>query len=320
MKTASRLIRAAVQRDVSLLAEPAQSDYFRKASITPLPVAELIASGSGAQAEMLATFVESSLFNLSRGWNAVPSNTPVLAASALPTMRWTGENKPIACSVPNFDQVLLQAINKIGGIVPVTRDAARLGGNSFEVWLENACLQAANAALNEALLDPNNDGTDESPAAITHGAAALVSVGNPIDDLQALVQDFAGDLSRAILVTDHATAIALDAHLGARGQYLSERLPLFAVRGSPRASAGGQITLVDPATVAVAFAGVEFVASENAAIQVDTAPDDPAAAATVMISGFHQNLAFYRLVVQLEWRRLVTGAVRYVTGAAYTGA
>lgn len=317
MKQASRLIRAAVQRDPTLLDD---RNYNYKAAVTPLPGAELIASGNGSEAELLTTWVQSSLFNLSRGWYVVPSNTPILAASVVPTMRWTGEGKPFACSAPNFDQTQLQAVRKIGGIVPVTLDAARRGGNSFEVWVENSCLQAANHAANVALLDPTNDGTGDAPAAITHNAVGIASGGNPIDDLQALVEEFEGDLSRSILVTDHATAIAIDSHLGARGQFLSERLPLFAVRGSPRDTSGGQLTLIDPAAIAVAFASAEFVASENAAIQLDSVPDDPASATTVYVSGFTQNLMFFRLMVHLEWKRLLPGAVRYVTGAAYTGA
>lgn len=315
-KSATRLVRATVQRDPTLLHD---RNYNIKA-VPPLPVAELIASGNGAQAELLTEFVDLSLFNAAPGFYIVPADTPFLAASAQPTMEFTGEGKPFGCSVPNFDQFALQAIRKIGGVVPVTLGAARRGGSAFEVWLENACLQAANRAANAALLDPSNDGTSDAPAAITHGATGIASSGNPIDDLAALVEDFEGDLLRSILVTDPATALAIDARLGARGQYLSVRLPLLAVRGSPRDSSGGQITLIDPGAVAVAFADAQFVGSENAAIQLESSPDSPATASTVFVSGFQQNLMFYRLVVQLEWRRLLPDAVRYVTGARYSGA
>ena len=59
--------------------------------------------------------------------------------------------------------------------------------------------------------------------------------------------------------------------------------------------------------------GFDVSISENALLELDSAPTEPTAAATVMTSLYQQNLWAVRVIRWLAYLRAQTGAVSYMT-------
>ena len=74
-----------------------------------------------------------------------------------------------------------------------------------------------------------------------------------------------------------------------------------------------QITLVDAANILYSDdGGFDVSISNQAAIEMDSAPTDPPVAATVITSLFQRNLFGVRVLRWLAYLRAQTGAVAYM--------
>ena len=58
-------------------------------------------------------------------------------------------------------------------------------------------------------------------------------------------------------------------------------------------------------------------ASNQASLQMDSAPADPPVANTVMVSLWQMNMVGIRAERFINWTKRRAGAVQYITGAAY---
>ena len=58
-------------------------------------------------------------------------------------------------------------------------------------------------------------------------------------------------------------------------------------------------------------------ASNQASLQMDTAPTNPPTATTVMVSLWQMNMVGIRAERFINWTKRRAGAVQYITGAAY---
>jgi hypothetical protein len=77
-----------------------------------------------------------------------------------------------------------------------------------------------------------------------------------------------------------------------------------------------QITLVDCSNILYSDAGgIDITASDEATIQMDSAPTDPAVAATVFTSLWDNNLWAVKVSRWLAYLRAQSGAVVYMTVA-----
>jgi hypothetical protein len=95
----------------------------------------------------------------------------------------------------------------------------------------------------------------------------------------------------------------------------SESVP--AEGGSP---AGNRIILVKPSEILVADeGGVLLDVSREASVQMNTTPDNPATASTVMVSFWQNNLVGLRAERFINWVRRRSEAVVVIEGAIYVG-
>jgi hypothetical protein len=86
-------------------------------------------------------------------------------------------------------------------------------------------------------------------------------------------------------------------------------IPLVLSANSPQ-----QVTLLDAAHILYSDeGGIELDTTDEATIQMDTAPTDPAVAATVFTSLRENNLWAVRCTRWIAWLRAQTGAVVYMT-------
>ena len=76
--------------------------------------------------------------------------------------------------------------------------------------------------------------------------------------------------------------------------------------------------MLDASQILIADEGdVEVTASNSALVQLDSAPAEPTAASTVLISLFQRNLTGLKIVRRINWVRAATTAVRYISAASY---
>jgi hypothetical protein len=57
--------------------------------------------------------------------------------------------------------------------------------------------------------------------------------------------------------------------------------------------------------------------SREASVQMDSAPTNPPAAATVLVSLWQMNMVGIRAERFINWKKRRTGAVQYIDGANY---
>jgi HK97 family phage major capsid protein len=94
----------------------------------------------------------------------------------------------------------------------------------------------------------------------------------------------------------------------------SENVP--STGGSP--TDGYAIILASTKDIVIADDGnVTIDASREASLQMDTAPDSPATASTIMVSMFQQNMTAIRAERYINWGKRRTGAVQFIQNAKY---
>ena len=182
-----------------------------------------------------------------------------------------------------------------------------------------------------SFLDPANAGVlDVSPASVTNGVSAVTSSGNPATDLVELISAFEGDLDKAYLISDPVTiaemALSRDAggsfafpDLGVRGGSVLG-IPVLVSRGSPRATAGGILVLLDPGAIAFGDGEIRLERASHASLQMLDNPTNDASdgtPATSMVSMWQTNSHAIRAERTINWMVARDGAVSVVSDALY---
>jgi len=169
-----------------------------------------------------------------------------------------------------------------------------------------------------------------SPASITNGTVAIASSGtssaNAVTDIKALIATFVAanlGLGTAVLLMSEANAFALSTALNPLGQPMFPSIGTSggSILGIPvvtSSAMGTNIVLLDARGILYADdGGVTIDVSREASVQMDSAPDSPAVATTVMVSLWQNNLVGLRAERFVSWARARLASVKYVSGAAY---
>jgi hypothetical protein len=164
----------------------------------------------------------------------------------------------------------------------------------------------------------------ETTAGDAIGAGTAVSAGttqaNAATDIQGLIAAFvAANPSVEDLVLlmrpSHAVAIARATNtptLGLKGG------SIYGIPVIVSNTVGDRLIALDASQILYADdGGIEVDVSNNATVQLDSAPTDPTVAATVLVSLFQLNLIGLKVTRFVTWKRVQTSAVRYISGAAY---
>jgi HK97 family phage major capsid protein/HK97 family phage prohead protease len=267
------------------------------------------------------------------GLRQVPFNISVPSMTNGGTYGWVGQalNKPVTSMA--FATVLL-TFAKAAGIIVLTEELVKFSSPSAELEVSNAMIAGISQFLDTQFTDPAIAAVaNVSPASITNGAATAASSGvtgaAARADLAAAVAVFvAGNipLDGAVWLMNDSNAFGLGLALNALGQ------PLFPGVGTDGGTllgrpvivsnnVGARIILVHAPSILFADdGGVSIDASREATVQMDSAPDEPTAATTVMVSLWQRNLVGLRAERFITWTRARTAAVRVITTASpYNG-
>jgi HK97 family phage major capsid protein len=228
---------------------------------------------------------------------------------------WVGEGLSTPVAATAFD-ALSQEAYKASVIVVLSNELLRLGDPAAERSVRESVIAGVGAFLDAQLL--TNTVTlvaNTRPAAITNGATGVTSTGTTSAQISA---DLNGLLAAVTTngpltwIMRPTTAYRISATLGSAAADIPRTLfgiPLVLSVNSP-----AQITLLDPSQILYSDrGGINIASSEQASLQMDDAPTDPAVAATVFQSLWQANLWGLRVTRWIAYLRAQTGSVAYMT-------
>ena len=281
------------------------------------------------------------------GLRRVPFNIKVPRQTGGASASWVGEGAPKPVSSLAFDSITL-GHTKVAGIVVMTEELVRFSNPAAEDIVRRDLVETIGGLIDKDFVDPGKAAVEGvSPASITNGVTPVVASGTTADhlraDVQALMAKFIAanmSLSGAVWIMTETQALAIAMLLNPLGQpefpglsinggtagtffgipvILSENISAQdEVTGPPAIPAGSRIILAKASEIMLADDGqVMLDASNQASLQMDSAPTNPPTATTVMVSLWQMNMVGIRAERFINWTKRRAGAVQYITGAAY---
>lgn len=280
------------------------------------------------------------------GMRNVPFNIKVPRQTGGSSAGWVGEGKPKPVSALAFDQISL-GFAKLAGIVVMTDELVRFSNPSAEAIVRQDLIDTIVQTMDKDFVDPANGGSaNVKPASITFGVTPVVARGTDADaaraDVQALMGKFITanlSLAGAVFLMTEMQALSFALMLNPLGQrefpdieingdsggkffglpvILSENIPANPGSGDPVVGAGSRIILAKASEILLADDGETLLdASNQASLEMDSAPTSPPSASTVLVSLWQHNMVGLRAERFINWAKRRPGAVQFIDGAKY---
>lgn len=273
------------------------------------------------------------------GITRVPFNVKIGRQTGGSTVNWVGQGAPKPLTSLAFDSLTLD-MAKIAGIIVLNQELVRLSNPSAELLVRNDLAAAVVQFMDAQFVDPSKAAVSGvSPASITNGVSAITATGTTgaalRADLKTLMASFLAanmQVTSVVFIMTQQTALAISLMTNSLGNkefpdinmnggtllgipvVTSENVP--ATGGSP--TDGYPIILASAPDILLADDGdVTIDASQEASLQMDTAPDSPATASTTFVSMFQQNMVAIRAERYINWAKRRSTAVAYIQNAKY---
>jgi len=273
------------------------------------------------------------------GLRRVPFNIQMPRTTAGSSVGWVGEGAPKPVSAMAFDTVNLRWA-KAAGIVVLTDELVRFSNPSAEAVVRQDLVAAMAQFLDRQFVDPAvAEVVNVSPASITNGVTPVPSSGTTAAAFRAdLKSMFAGFLSAnlstagGVFLMTQTQALSLGIMLNSLGQPVfpqmavdggtllgytvvtSENIP--ATGNSP--ADGTPIIFLKADEIMLADDGqVVIDASNQASVQMDSAPDSPPTASTNLVSLWQMNMTGLRAERWINWKKRRAAAVAYISNCKY---
>jgi HK97 family phage major capsid protein len=265
----------------------------------------------------------------------VPFNVLIPGQTQGSTVGWVGQTAPKPVSSLGFADITL-GINKIAGIVVISDELARLSTPSAEALIQADMIAQISQFMDVSFIDPASTAqAGVRPAAVTVGATVVPASGTDADALRADVRQVYAQWiatnqnnTGAAWVTTPGLAMAIGMMQNPLGQpdfpgvgadggtFMG--LPMVVSESVPSDTAGALLVLIKQSEILLADdGGVSIDVSREASLQMNSAPDNPATAATVFTSLWQQNLVGIRCERFITWSKRRPQAVAYISGANY---
>jgi HK97 family phage major capsid protein len=208
---------------------------------------------------------------------------------------------------------------KAGCIVVMTKESLRMSV-STDITVRDSLLRTLGLMTDSLFLDPGVTGSITAAVGV-HVASTGVSAAQVTADLGTMLDGITTPGRGLTWLMGRKTSAKLAAVLGAAGASLPTRLyglPVIASASMPTDSgspAGSLIVLVDAASVAFAADEYSVELSDQATLQMDTAPTmkgAPTVTATAGVSLFQNDLVAYLQQRSMNWSARA-GSVAYLT-------
>jgi HK97 family phage major capsid protein/HK97 family phage prohead protease len=317
----------------AILRNPMLADPVTRAAVNPGTTTDPAWAGPLVYLQNLtAEFVEllyaATVVARIPGLTRVPFNIRVPRETTGAAAAWVGEGKPKPVSAMAFDSVSL-TFNKVAGIVPITVELMRFSAPSAELVIRNSLVKAIGALVDTTFLDPTKAAVaGVSPASVTNGVTAIPSTGTTPEalrnDLATLIATYAAanmNIDGLVLIMRNALAVAISMARNALGQRefpemtkdggMLEGIPVLCSQSVP----SGLIVAVNAPDILLADDGdVAIDVSTEASLQMDSAPDSPPVATTVMVSLWQANMVGIKAERFITWLKARSGSVQYISG------
>jgi HK97 family phage major capsid protein len=273
------------------------------------------------------------------GITRVPFNIKIPRETTAASVGWVGEGAVKPVSEMAFDQITL-LFNKVAGIVPVTEELFRFSSPAIEGIIRNSLRDSIAYLIDRDFLDPTKAVvTGVSPASITNGVTPITPTGTNADalraDLGTLLTEYTEDnqnLASLVLIMTATQAMKIALMRNTLGQREFEGLGrdggtlegipvivsenMVATGGSP--ADGTMIVAVNAREILLADdGGVTVDVSREASLQMDTAPDSPETASTIMVSLWQRNMVALKAERLITWAKRRSTAVQFIQYAKY---
>lgn len=267
------------------------------------------------------------------GLRRVPFRVALVGQTSGGDGYWVGEGSAKPLTKFDFSRTTLDPL-KVANIAVLTMEAIRDSSPSADVIVRDQLVEALRSRLDIDFVDPSNSGsTDVKPASILNGGSAIASTGTSEDavrvDMRALFQKFIdadNPPTSGVVLMSSTNALALSLMVNALGQAAFPGITMTGGRffGLPVIVSdhiGSVVAIVNASDIYLGDEGGFTVdMSDQASLQMDSAPDEPTAATTVLVSLWQRNMVGFRAERTINWKRRRTSAVAYLTGVAWGGA
>lgn len=264
------------------------------------------------------------------GLRRVPFNIQMPRQTSGGAAYWVGEGQAKPLTALAFDQVQLKW-TKLATIAVISEELARFSQPSAETILRDQLAQAVIQQMDADFILPANAGTaDVKPASITNGVTAIASTADAGSgeagvrgDIKALFAPFiAANLSpkNGVWIMSATSALSLSLMVNNLGQ---PSFPSISMNGGTfwgmpvviSEAVGNIVVLANANDILLADDGqVSIDASREASLQMDSAPDNPSSATTVLVSLWQRNLIAIRAERYVNWTKARPQSVQYLSG------
>ena len=273
------------------------------------------------------------------GLRRVPFNIRMATQTGGGTYQWVGQAKAKPVSELAFGEATMD-FAKVAGIIVVTEELARFSSPQAEDVIRRDMIAGVAQYLDQQFIDPTVAAVaNVSPASITHASTGAVTVAASgtdetamLNDIRELMANMTANVSRrgAVWITDEGTAIGLSMMTNPLGQRVNDAVgemggtfmgrPLIVSNTVPNDTTTGMLIFAIAPEILLAQDTLTIDVSREASLQMDSAPTEPTAAATVLISLWQRNLIGLRVEQFVNWQPRRAGVVGYISGASYSGA
>lgn len=274
-----------------------------------------------------------------QGFRRVPFKIKVPRQTAGAVVNWVGETKVKPLSSLAFDSLTLDFF-KIAGIIPLSEELIRFSSPSAEMLVRDDLAAAIVAFMDSEFIDPSKaEAATVSPASITNGVTPVAATGTTATAFRADVKTLFGQMIAAnmaitsgVWIMKQSRALAMSLMVNALGQAEFPGITMnggtllgfpvvtseavHATGGSPANgdniifAVAGDIMLADDGAVTIDM-------SREASLQMETAPDSPPTASTVLVSLWQHNMVAIKAERFINWKKRRATAVGYIAYAKY---
>lgn len=262
----------------------------------------------------------------------VPFNISMPRQTSGGAAYWVGETDAKPLTSLAFDQITMRW-TKLATIAVISEELARFSQPSAETILRDQLAQAVIQQMDADFVNPANAGTaNVKPASITNGVTAIVSGGGSESDIHADVSALyapfiAANLAptNGVWIMSSTNALGLSMIVNALGQPAFPNVNMnggtfFGMPVVVSEAVGNIVILANAQDILLADDGqVTIDASREASLQMDSAPDNPSSATTVMVSLWQRNLIGIRAERYVNWIKARPASVQYLSGVSWNG-
>lgn len=262
----------------------------------------------------------------------VPFRTPLIGQTSGGDGYWVGEGNAKPLTKFDFSRTTLEPL-KVANIAVATMEVIRDSSPAADTIIRDALAAALRERLDIDFIDPEKAAVASiSPASILNGVTGIASSGTDAEAVRTDIKAVFGAFIAAnnaptsgVWIMSSTTALALSLMqnplgqaefpgIGMNGGTLFS-LPVIVSEYVPFDSSGAIVALVNASDIYLGDEGeIDLSMSTEASLQMDSAPDNPSTATTVMVSLWQRNLVGFRAERTVSWARRRPSAVAYLTG------